>query len=794
MNLFLAWVVFPLVLGALSLGCGRLLELVAGVRLATGLVAPAGFAVIIVVASFATMIAATAKLATPAIVALAVAGIGFTVPWRGRGADRWVLVPFLGVFAVYALPTILSGQATFAGYITLDDTSTWLAMTDHVMEHGRSLAGLPPSTYEATLSSYLRHGGYPVGFLLPLGVGSKLVGADIAWLFQPYIAYAAVMLSLSLYELARRLVRSPRLCALIAFVAAQPALLYGYAMWSGIKEVTSAALIGLFAALLPSAFLSETALDERSPRKLLPVGATVAAELAALSIGAAAWLIPGLAFAVVVAVRLDARAFAHKAVALSVIVASLSIPAIVIAPTFIRQETATSSLTAGSEIGNLFHPLSWLQFVGIWPAGDFRGTPTDLDATRVLIAVGAAAAAAGVWWAWRQRVWELLLYVGGTAIGALLLIVWGSPWIDGKAMATTSPVFPLAGLAACAVMFERGRRVESAVVAAAIAGGVLWSNALAYHEVWLAPRSQLMELERIGNQFSAQGPTLMTEYQPYGVRHFLRQMDPEGASELRRRVVPLLNGQPLAKGAYADLDRFRLDGIVVYRTLVLRRSPVESRPPSIYRRVWSGRYYEVWQRPEPPPAILEHLPLGGSLDPAAVPLCSDVLRLARLAGSRGRLAAAPRSRVIAIDLGQATLPAGWQSDTTGLVYPRDSGTIETDVTVPRTARYSFWLGGSFRDRLRLFVDGRVVADVRDQLNSAGLYTPLNSAPLRVGAHRVALRYGGQDFHPGSGGFQFGLGPLMLSRGGDAVPVIDVAFANARKLCGKDLDWIEAFGS
>ena len=57
----------------------------------------------------------------------------------------------VGVFAVFAAPIVLSGEATFAGYIKLDDTATWFAMTDRVMEHGRSLAGLAPSTYEATL-------------------------------------------------------------------------------------------------------------------------------------------------------------------------------------------------------------------------------------------------------------------------------------------------------------------------------------------------------------------------------------------------------------------------------------------------------------------------------------------------------------------------------------------------------------------------------------------------------------------------------------------------------------------
>ena len=52
----------------------------------------------------------------------------------------------------------------------------------------------------------------------------------------------------------------------------------------------------------------------------------------------------------------------------------------------------------------------------------------------------------------------------------------------------------------------------------------------------------------------------------------------------------------LEKGESADIDRIRLDQVLVYRTLVLRRGPAASRPPSAYRLVWSGRYYEVWQR------------------------------------------------------------------------------------------------------------------------------------------------------------------------------------------------------
>ena len=97
---------------------------------------------------------------------------------------------------------LASGEATFAGYVTLDDTSTFLAIVDRTLEHGRDVGGLAPSTYEATLAVNLAH-GYPTGSLLPLGVGSRLVGSDPAWTFQPYLSLLAALLALGLYELAR---------------------------------------------------------------------------------------------------------------------------------------------------------------------------------------------------------------------------------------------------------------------------------------------------------------------------------------------------------------------------------------------------------------------------------------------------------------------------------------------------------------------------------------------------------------------------------------------------------------
>ena len=163
-------------------------------------------------------------------------------------------------------------------------------------------------------------------------------------------------------------------------------------------------------------------------------------------------------------------------------------------------------------------------------------------------------------------------------------------------------------LAARGAAAARGRRR-----ARLVAGGVLWSNALGYGGVSLAPHDQLAELERIGERIAGQGPTLMTEYEPYGVRHFLRDADAEGISELRRRHESrCATGHRGPKGGSADTDRIDPAALGYYRTLVLRRSPAQSRPPSPYRLDLARRRTT---RPgsalRTPARRFRRLPLGG---------------------------------------------------------------------------------------------------------------------------------------------------------------------------------------
>ena len=784
--LLVCWVLFPLAVTAVSIGCGLLLERAAAVRLPSGLLPAAGFAVVLVTGHIATAWNLTAELALPAVLVLAIAGVALSLPLRDRRIEWWAVAAGCAVYGVFAAPVVLSGEATFAGYIKLDDTATWLAMTDRLMEHGRDVSGLADSSYEAALDVNLGV-GYPVGAFPPLGIGARLVGQDVAWVFQPYQALLAAYMSLALYVLAGRMIDSRPLRALTATVASQPALLFAYSLWGGVKELAAAWAVALLAALLVPLLRRRV-----NAYSMLPLAFASAALLAVLSFGGIVWLAPLLIPAAIVLARVrDTKTAVAAGLVFVVLTALLSAPTLLQAEAFL--EPARGTLQSATELGNLVEPLSRLQVAGIWPAGDFRFEPDDLVPTYILIGLVLAAALIGVGWAWSRRAWEFLLYVIAAVGGALAISILGSPWVGAKALATGSPAVLLAAMAGAAALAGRGRRVEAIVLALAIAGGVVWSNALAYHEVNLAPRDRHEELEEIGHAIAGEGPTLMTEYEPYGVRHFLRKGDPEGASELRRRPVLLRSGRQLEKLEPVDVDELADASLLVYRTLVLRRSPVASRPPSIFRKIRSGRYYEVWQRaPGSERTALQHLPLGFGPNASAPAPCDSVRELASLARAQGgRLAVARRPAAMRVGLAS---PAGsqWQADSAaqGAVIPDGDAEQDAFLTVAAPAQFDVYVRGSFRGLLRISVDGRRIASARHRLSHTGQYEPLGTVRLAPGRHKVEIDYATGALQPGSGGPAPSLGPLFFAPR-TAQEVEHVSPARARMLCDRSLDWVEA---
>lgn len=808
----------------LCAGLGLLAEALAGRRLPGPLLLPAGFAGLVAIGGLTTAPTALAPRTTLILVLLAITGFAVNLFRFPRKLPRrsvaispaflWPAGAALLVFLLYGAPVLASGEPGFAGYIKLDDTSTWLAFTDNVLAHGHSAAGLAPSSYEATVQINLT-AGYPVGVFVPLAAGSELAGIDPAWSFQPYLALMAALMALVFFELARPVLRHPGWCAFAAAVAAPAPLLVGYAWWGGIKEVATALLAATLAAGLV------TVDPPRPPRPgaglagflrsnlALPV-LSGAALIGVMGAGGAPWvaaILAGGAVAVAVARRRGAAggsvaAWLIAGVALLAGIALLALPTLFASGRFFSP--GQGPLTGAEEMGNLVAPLRLAQYAGPWPVGDFRLVPDSALLAAVLVGATLVAVGAGVLAALRNRAWGLLLAAGGIAAGSLAVWLAGSPWIQGKALATGTASFLLLAAVGIAWLIRSGSRPEGSpglralgAVLLIVPPGVVASNALAYSHSWLAPHGQLAELEQIGKRFAGQGPALMTEYQPYGVRHFLRTLDAEGSSELRRRQVPRRDGVESEKGAWSDTDELVLDpareGLFTYRTLVLRRSPTRSRPPSPYGLVWSGDWYEVWQRPAgfDPGSVKVHVPLGEGVQPAAPVPCATVRRVAAAAGPDGRVVAAEREpNAIA---GLDRYPADWVPDpAAGTLTPLSGGTATGRIEVPRTGSFRVWVGGSARGRISVSIAGVPAGSAAGRLNNNGQFIELDQVALAAGSQPVALGYDpGGPLRPATRDYPFGVGPVIIEPI-RAARLVRVAPARATTaLCGRILDWIEA---
>lgn len=818
-----AWVLFPLLLSAVGVGWGALVERAAGVRVGV-LLLPLGLAAALLVTSIATEWSATAPVAVPLVAVGAV--VGLILAWPSRRLAPWPLLAAVSILLVYGAPVLLYGQASFTGIIKLDDTSTWLNIIDHAMTHLHPAAGgVATSTYQLVFTGDVGP-TYPLGaFMLP-AVGHALTGIDAVWLLQPYMAMCGAAIGLGVYALVEPVIESPRIRAPIAFVAAQPALLYGYSLWGGQKEMTAAFLLVLGIALLARAIAERPA----NPRGLLPLAVSAAALIVTLSVGAIAWAGPALVGMAAVWVYRDRaagpspptlRRLARDLGLLGVGTAVLMLPVWLTLSSFLSKVSTgllTSSNRSSEEVlGNLIQPLSGWQLAGIWPVGDFRVRAPAL-ASVLLIGCVLAAAAVAIWLTVRRRQFSILAYVTVALSGcAIFYLVGTTPWVLGKSLAISSPALLTAAATGAGLLFSHDRRWVAGVgmlAMAAIAGGVLWSNFLAYQDTTLAPHARFAELQHIGELLKGKGPTFDNEYEVYADRHFLREGDPVEPAEYRPALLPLVDGVLMTKSAQADLDSFGLSTLEPYRSIVTPRSPVESRPPSIYSLVWQGRYYQLWQRPERPSAhILQHVPLGESstlpfcgaaqngtsrplcsIDPVAVPACASILSLARTAlREHAELVAYQRPAPIVVRGDDTLWPAAWGHDPEShTLTPTTPGQAVSHIAVAERQRYELWLGGNFSRGFEISVDSHYLGAVKDELASIGGYVPVAELSLTAGVHTIALTYPHSDLTPGSANALFTtLTAIALEPAdGSMTQLLTVAPRQAQSLCGRSLDWIE----
>ncbi|MDE3070398.1 MAG: hypothetical protein KGJ43_06685, partial [Acidobacteriota bacterium] len=432
MSLVLAWVLFPLVMAGVGWGWGTLAERLAGTRLNDALLIPVGLGAALVLAGTIVAWPAIAPASVTVIGIGTVAGLALAVRSR-RGIGRWPLILGAATLIIYGAPVLASGEATFTGVVKLDDTATWLNIIDNVVSHGRSVAGLPLSTYRLNFEQ--ANPSYPLGaFILP-GVVRGLTGIDMAWVFQPYLSGCAAAVAMALFALIEPIIASARLRALIAFVAAQSALLYAYSQWSGIKELTAAFLLCAGVALAAPML----ARPPRRSRELLPLAVLSGGLIQTLSIGAGGWMAPALVLIVGAWILGRTRgsrgaggavapggSIAASVGALAAMTAACVIPIWTVLAAFLGKDAALFSegQNAHTRIGNLFGPLKVSQLAGIWPIGDFRDVAPFFP-TVLFIAVELAAAAWAIWWGARRRQFGVAFYLVVALLGCAIFYLGG---------------------------------------------------------------------------------------------------------------------------------------------------------------------------------------------------------------------------------------------------------------------------------------------------------------------------------------------------------------------------------
>lgn len=800
-EMIVVWVVVPLLLALLCYGLGLALTLIMRTPTNFTLTTIIGFLLMGILGSITTNSTVTAPYTAIAFGLIGASGLIVAAIWF-RSHIRFDFLPSVAgliTYVAFSLPIVGYGHPSWAGWIKLDDNSTFLAVTDRLMNVGRTIPVPVTSTFDRVLQTVFApmgaaHFNYPVGTFIPFGVISKLTSVEKAWFYQPYLTFAAALVAMLFVMMLRGRIGNRGLVVIMASISAMASTIYSYVMWGGVKEIVVIIPVVLLAFALFH-FMENTHAKEFLIYALIAcLGVFVVVGTAGVGYAA-----PIVFIAIILKLwRKNRRYFYYFLGGTGLVVAALMLMLV-----SGNKTIKNLFIPIIGDTGNLTRSLNMVQTMGIWPSQDFRLDPVYKPLTFLLIAIAVVFVCAGIYFSITKSNWAIPALIMSCIAVVSTSYFWGGIWLTGKAIAVASPIFLLAAsIGAYELWIEVGKerwqgfgryepRIVVVVLAVFVGSGVVVSDIYTYKNVFLAPYSQQDELRNIGKMFAGEGPALMTEYSVYGARYFLRDLGAEAASELRVHVVAMRDGNQVPKGFAADIDLFDPTTIDYYNLLILRTSPNGSRPPLDYNLAWSGQHYQVWKKVNGV-QVRKTLPLGTIFYPGSVPTCTAVKTFLADRTKTERIYAAVRNPVYVVDFTAGELPQNWRPLTayTGGIHFSGAGAFNRNFFVSDTGTYGMWIAGSYPGRLRVLVDGREAYSGRSVFEgNLYLTNPLGNVELSSGYHVLTVIYDSPTFMSGSDSASE-FGPIYFSSqtAGD-VKAKQVSISRIPELCKQNLDWI-----
>ncbi|HEX5852419.1 MAG TPA: hypothetical protein VFY36_04950, partial [Solirubrobacteraceae bacterium] len=209
-----AWILFPLLLAVTSTGCGLLVRRLAAGELSTLLVMPVGFALVVVICAFATSYGWLAPAAKPAVVVATLAGFALEIRTRSLrrpalrvGSWVWPVLAALIAFAAIGGPVFLTGSVGWTGYTRIVDIAFQFDFAQHLADAGRVTPANGDSSYNIVTAKLIGI-GYPGGSQATLGSVAGLIGTNVAWCYQAFLAFVAAMGAMAIFSTLGRVTRN----------------------------------------------------------------------------------------------------------------------------------------------------------------------------------------------------------------------------------------------------------------------------------------------------------------------------------------------------------------------------------------------------------------------------------------------------------------------------------------------------------------------------------------------------------------------------------------------------------